>query len=308
MESKIYLAIDKSLIIEGMKLNFSIFVHSSNEEIICLKENGSSLTSDDIVIIDSAKILYIDESEHSDYKNFLNTREEIENIKLSHKPSIIYEKASYIIKDLFNNPEKLACYESSKEIVNYFLETILDDDFKIKSLMDVATFDYYEHTHSINVSIYSLCFGAYLELHPDTLHELGEAALLFDIGKSKIDTTILNKKSSLTQREFQEIKKHPDLGYTICMNLGIDNKNILQGIRYHHEKIDGTGYPSGLKGNDIPLFARIIGMFDVFDALTSRRTYKDAMSTFEAIKFMKLKMNNHIDIKLLNKMIEMFRN
>ncbi|WP_415396386.1 HD-GYP domain-containing protein [Sulfurimonas sp. CS5] len=311
MKSTKYLAIDKNIISEGISLKFNIFMLSSDEEMYCIKENGICFTRDDKVIISSADILYVDEAQHNEYEEFyetfLETQEELKNIKLDKKPSVAYKHASNVLSNLFSNPEDLGNYESSKEVVNQMLETILDDDFTIKSIMDITTHDYYTHTHSINVSIYALCLGAYLKMQPETLSALGEAALLHDLGKSKVDPAIITKNGILTDREFHEVKKHSELGYKLGLKLGINNNDVLDGIRYHHEKMDGTGYPSGLKGSDIPFFARIICICDIFDALTSRRTYKEAMTTFEAIKLMKLTMKNHVDIKLLNKMIMLFR-
>ncbi|WP_294965053.1 HD-GYP domain-containing protein [Sulfurimonas sp.] len=308
MKSTKYLAIDKSIITEGISLEFNIFMLSSDKEMNCFKENGICFTHDDKVIVDSADVVYVEEDQHNEYEIFYeNFSEELKDIKLDHKPAVTYKHASNVLNKLFANPEALGNYESSKEIVNEMIDTILDDDFTIKSLMDIATHDYYTHTHSINVSIYALSLGAYMKMQPETLSELGEAALLHDLGKSKVDSAIITKDGALTDREFHEVKKHSDIGYKLGLTLGINNKNILDGIRYHHEKMDGTGYPSRLKDHDIPLFARIIAVCDIFDALTSRRTYKGAMSTFEAIKLMKLEMNNHVDVKLLNKMIMMFR-
>ena len=106
---------------------------------------------------------------------------------------------------------------------------------------------------------------------------------------------------------FNKVKKHPELGFHLAVSMGIKNQDTLHGIRHHHEKMDGSGYPSGLRGNSIPIYARIVGLCDVFDALTSKRSYKEAMTTFEALKLIKTNMNNHIDMKLLNEMIKMFK-
>ena len=311
MKSTKYLAIDKNIISEGISLEFNIYTLASDENMNCFKKSDTCFTSHDKAIINSEKILYVDQAHYKEYEKyyhtFLNSIEKLENIKLNSKPAILYEHASNVLNDLFNNPETLSNYSSCKEVVNEMIATISDDEFTIKSLMDIVTLDYFTQTHSINVSIYALSLGSYLKMQPETLSELGESALLHDLGKSKIDPMIINKNGILTDTEFNEIKKHSELGYKIGVKLGIKNTNVLEGIRYHHEKMDGTGYPSRLKGTEIPLFARIIGICDIFDALTSRRTYKEAMSTFEAIKHMKLKMNKHVDVKLLDKMIKMFQ-
>jgi HD-GYP domain-containing protein (c-di-GMP phosphodiesterase class II) len=87
--------------------------------------------------------------------------------------------------------------------------------------------------------------------------------------------------------------------------MGITDKRILSGIRSHHEKLDGMGYPDRLKDKEISLFARIIAVCDVFDALTTKRTYKDAMSSFAAIKIMKNQMSEHLDMRLINSLVQM---
>ena len=89
------------------------------------------------------------------------------------------------------------------------------------------------------------------------------------------------------------------------MNLGITDERILSGIRHHHEKLTGDGYPDKLKGDEISYFARIIGVCDVFDALTTKRSYKDPMSTFESIKLMKEAMKGHLDFDIVNSLIRM---
>jgi len=229
------------------------------------------------------------------------------HMSIEEKSAVVYTQATKAMDDLFKNPENLAHYKSAKKSVKDLVSTVLDDNFTVRSLMKLATHDYYTHTHSLNVSIYSVSLGFYLGLNKSELKELGEAALLHDLGKSKIDSHIINKNGKLTIDEFEEMKHHSAYGYDLSVHIGTDNKKILDGIKYHHEKMDGTGYPDGLKGEEIPMYARIIGVCDIFDALSSRRSYKDGMPTFEVLKFMKTEMKEHVDMKLLNKMILMFK-
>ncbi len=144
-------------------------------------------------------------------------------------------------------------------------------------------------------------------LKKEELNLLGKAALLHDLGKSKIEPDIVNKNGSLSEKEFLAMKMHPAFGYEIAKKMGIDNKDILDGIRHHHEKLDGRGYPDGLKDSEIGLFARIIGVCDVFDALTTQRSYKKAMRSIDALRLMKEDMKNHLDADILNTFIKMLR-
>ena len=111
-----------------------------------------------------------------------------------------------------------------------------------------------------------------------TLHIIG---FLHDIGKIAIDESILNKKGRLTDEEFEQIKLHPEIGCRIIRS-SYEITEISEGILSHHERWNGTGYPKGLKGADIPLYARIIAIADSYDAMTSVRTYRNSLSGQEA--------------------------
>jgi HD-GYP domain-containing protein (c-di-GMP phosphodiesterase class II) len=208
---------------------------------------------------------------------------------------------------MFKDPERLASYSEVKDIVTNMVSTILDDDFMISSFISILSTNYYTHTHSLNVSVYSICLGKHLGLVESELEELGISALLHDLGKSKIKDEIINKNGTLTEYEFNEIKKHPLLGWLLAKRLSITNKNILSGIRNHHERMDGNGYPDKLKDKDIHIFAKIIGVCDVFDALTTKRVYKDAVSTFETLIMMKKEMSRHLDVTLVDEFIKIFK-
>jgi len=124
------------------------------------------------------------------------------------------------------------------------------------------------------------------------------SGLLHDIGKISIDTKILNKPSSLTDLEFDEIKKHPMIAFQIleASEIFSDVKDI---VKYHHEKMDGTGYPERIMGDAIPLGARIVAIADVFDSLTSERSYRKAMSVEEALLIIKKGSGTHFDADLV---------
>ena len=314
MTSIKYIPIDKNIIFEGASFNFSIyFPPKSNNLIKCFKKEGLTVSLDDTYVINDVSCLYIEEDSKIHYDDFykIYTSNVIENQtvneKFSTKTEALYSNASMALNNLFKDPTSLKNYKDSQVVVSGLVSTILDDDFTIKTIMDIAAYDYSTHTHSINVSIYALSLGLFLGLSEDSLRQLGEAGLLHDLGKSKINIEIINKKGKLEEQEFKEMQNHSTFGYELALQIGIENNSVLEAIKYHHEKMDGSGYPDALDGDKIPLFARVIAICDIFDALTSKRSYKEAMTTFDALKLMKIKMNTHLDIKLLNKMIMMFR-
>ncbi|MBI4831577.1 MAG: response regulator, partial [Candidatus Lindowbacteria bacterium] len=146
--------------------------------------------------------------------------------------------------------------------------------------------DQFTKGHTDRVSSLAASLGEYIGLSPEDISTLGKGGILHDIGKIGIKDTILNKPGRLTAEEFEEIKKHPETGEKICYPLH-SLQPVLPIIKHHHEKYDGSGYPSGLVGEDIPLLARIMAIVDVYDALTSRRAYRDAMAHTEAMEILR---------------------
>lgn len=172
------------------------------------------------------------------------------------------------------------------------------------SIFDLKSYDDYTYNHSLGVAVISIAIGTALHLSRQELCELGICALMHDIGKTKIPIEIINKPGKLTKEEFDVIKKHPALGaeYMTNNNLGIDR--IREGILSHHEKYDGTGYPNGQAGKDIPLFGRIISVADVFDALTSLRPYHMPTPPKDGIEYIMGGSGKSFDIQVVRAFLQ----
>ena len=136
--------------------------------------------------------------------------------------------------------------------------------------------DSYTRGHSDRVSAYSVLIGKYLSLSEEELENLKIGGLFHDVGKIGISDTILLKNGKLTDEEYTEIKSHPIIGFNILNNSEMF-KNIIPFVKYHHERFDGKGYPEGLSGESIPYMARIAAIADSFDAMSSKRVYRDSM-------------------------------
>ena len=144
--------------------------------------------------------------------------------------------------------------------------------------------DDYTYHHSIGCSIWSVALGRQLGLQKAELRSLAIGGLLFDVGKLKLNKAILTSKKRLTDLEFQKIKQHVQIGTELLKDSGIINQDILNIVAFHHERHNGKGYPNGLAGDDIPVFARIAAIVDCYDAITSHRYYAKALPPAEAIK------------------------
>jgi len=160
--------------------------------------------------------------------------------------------------------------EASQKLEQAYMESIETLRYTVEAK------DPYTRGHSDRVSEYSVLIGKYLGLSDDELHTLKIGGLFHDIGKIGIPDSILLKPGKLTPDEYSEIKNHPAIGVHILSNAAIFS-NIIPIVKHHHERYDGLGYPSKLKGDDIPYLARIAAVADTFDAMTSRRTYRDSL-------------------------------
>lgn len=135
--------------------------------------------------------------------------------------------------------------------------------------------DPYTAYHSENVAYYAVCIAKEMKLKRKQCGHIYIGGLLHDIGKIGVPEAILNKPSKLTKEEYEVIKQHPLIGYEMVKHISCFQKNgVLDMILFHHERYDGTGYPHGLQGSDIPLAARIMAVADSFDVMTSRRVYR----------------------------------
>lgn len=220
------------------------------------------------------------------------------SISLSDKSKLIYDTSSKIINDLLKKPESKEAIERSKSLVTSTINIILNDDASIKSMMEIGSHDYYTYTHSVDVAVFSLGFANYLNFSYNDISNIGNAAMFHDIGKSKIPSEIIDKKGKLNTAEFSIIKQHPLYSYEILQFHGETNEDILRPVRNHHEKVRGNGYPDNLLGHQIHDFAKIVAIADIFSALTTKRSYKNAYHSFEALQLIKTKMIEDIDKNL----------
>jgi HD-GYP domain-containing protein (c-di-GMP phosphodiesterase class II) len=163
--------------------------------------------------------------------------------------------------------------------------------------------DSYTSGHCDRVSDMSVRIGESMGLEQRELLRLKWSAKLHDIGKIGIPEAILTKEGKLTEEEYAVIKQHPELGRRILNDIP-DADTILGGVMHHHERLDGKGYPYGLSGDQIGMQARIIAVSDVWDALTSRRSYRDAISHNEALNIMQSGRGSHFDPVVLDHFIK----
>ncbi|MCY6353732.1 HD-GYP domain-containing protein [Clostridium sp. ZS2-4] len=207
--------------------------------------------------------------------------------KLNEKETVFGElsrKLDDICRKIEQNP-KISLTEL-RNLQQNMLEGSKDYGVTMRSIINDREVDEYIYRHSINVGILSHMLGKWIGLSNTELTLLTYAGMLHDIGKIRIDSTILNKKGRLTTEEFRVVKKHTVIGYEIVKQIPYMDEVVSMGVLMHHERCDGSGYPLRLKNDKIHPYGKIIAIADEFDAMTSNRTYKSKKSLFEVLEIM----------------------
>ena len=173
-----------------------------------------------------------------------------------------------------SNSENKRLYELISKEYNEEIEGSKSVIISLANIIEAK--DAYTDGHTRRVSAISLALGKEIDLKPNELEILEISGMIHDVGKVGVPEQILNKPGKLTEEEFEIVKKHPEIGERICIPIGAFKK-FLGPIRHHHEKLNGKGYPDGLRGNEIDVITRILTIVDIFDALYSDRPYRRKM-------------------------------
>lgn len=171
-------------------------------------------------------------------------------------------------------------------IANNIVDEVKTNETIVLQTINLSSYDNYTYSHSVNVDILSVVLGIALGFTDNELKMLSQAALLHDIGKTCIPIDIINKPGKLTDEEYEIVKEHTTHGYYMLFENNDLSSVTRNAILSHHENEDGTGYPRGIKGDKIHKFAKIIHIADVYDALTAKRVYKEAMNPADALEYL----------------------
>jgi diguanylate cyclase (GGDEF)-like protein/putative nucleotidyltransferase with HDIG domain len=222
------------------------------------------------------------------------------------------DAALYYSKQTGKNRTNVACEAAFSEVFqagsvkNRDVEdskAVLETIYSLASTVDAKDSSTFEH--SKKVCRYASQIAEYMGFNPEGMDRIRAASLLHDIGKISIPDQILMKNGPLTLDERQIVQAHPNLGVAIIQHITC-LRSCLAGIQYHHERYNGSGYPSGLKGDNIPLDARILAVADSFDAMTSPRPYRNALSHGEAIEELQCCLGTQFDPQIVNAFVAIF--
>lgn len=252
-------------------------------------EELEAFLSDDREVIESGKIKFIPEECNHDYngtKRILETIKIPFNTQITDKPAILgvardITEEKKVRKQLEDNFQQLKAHSDEIDKLNMELEEFQQEIVHIMIRM-LEIHDDYTKGHSENVAELSRLIAIELKLSEKEIKQTYWAGILHDIGKTVVPKEILNKKSELTENEYDITKNHPVWGHKVLKN-SKQLSSIANFVLYHHEKWDSSGYPVGLKEDEIPLISQILSIADTWDAMTSKRSYRDPLSYNEAI-------------------------
>lgn len=284
---------------EGMVLDRDVYMFDSKTSKVAMLRAGGVLTKAYIDKLSDMGILGVYIQSHQDElpqsRDFATVKPDMK------KEAISRIKTAYSLfnNTTFNNVHVDSIKETS-DIARQLVDTLVNNKGIFVNVEDLRLYDDYTYNHSLGVAILSIAIGLSLSLKRTELYELSLCALLHDIGKMGVPIEIISKPTRLTVEEYNIVKTHPMLGAQFAIRQNITNKAICSGILTHHERYDGTGYPHGLVGENIPLFGRIISVADVYDALTSARPYREPSAAPEAIEYIMGASGKAFDINVVS--------
>jgi HD-GYP domain-containing protein (c-di-GMP phosphodiesterase class II) len=260
------------------------------------------------LIENGVKTLYVTDEDAGQYYDYVDrTVGQVlasDTVTPEEKSLVLYETSQSLIKSSFEQPESPLIMSANKKVVAHTVSTITAEPKMLRTMVSMFSFDYSLYSHCVHVSV--LGTGLALETgswSEDEVRNLALGFLLHDIGKCRVSPEILRKPGMLSPFEARQMERHPELGVDLMSQHQTLHPAVMEVIRTHHERLDGSGYPRHLPSSSIPLESRICSVADVFDAFTSHRSYKPAMTGFEALKTILAKMTSELDDEIVHLLV-----
>ena len=307
-----FVDIELDLLEPNREYDFFIYAQSPKAGRVVVLEAGKPLEPDvRDKLLQSGTDVSIRRDQEADYRLYL---ENLLNNAISERPDdpsackMAMELTRKCMARLFEQVD-LEAIHMAERAVRATTRLILASDRAMYTLLRLAKHDPYTYTHCCNVGLFALALTKQLIQKGASfrIHQLATAFYFHDIGKSEVGLDVLNKPGPLDEPEWLEMKRHPEAGLAILQNQNVLTPEARYVVSQHHEHYDGSGYPEGLKGEEIHLFARICCIADVYDALTSDRPYRTKMSPVEAVQLMWRKMGPYFQTDLIQIFLEMFK-
>ena len=284
----------------------SLFIRTGQNYVL-YKSNGRDFSENDHERLskNGVEFVYVAKSDVDVINSYMEASAErilkSDLLNAKAKGKMIYQTSINFVDDIFNNPDKSADLNRTKNLIENLMLFLSDNPDAINSLETVMTHNYHTFVHSLQVaSLTLLMHSEAYTLSRDEMLDVGTGAILHDFGKIFVPQDILNKCGKLSDEEIEILKRHPEDGYSFLQNKGVLSPVSLSIVRLHHERCNGSGYPLGLEFRDIPRSAQVTGVADVYCSLTTSNTGTKTMPPHIAVQLMRNQMKELFSPFLLN--------
>lgn len=252
--------------------------------------------------------LYVKTTQREQYRRYLETNLpsmlKDPTIDSEAKAEVLHSCAQGLMREIFENPYLDGGIRRCRDVVRNSIDFIFSERSSLRHLIESASRDYNNYTHSVNGCILGIALAMRMGFKGTRhLNEFGRGALLRDVGMSQVDQAILDSPGKLTDEQRKVIQAHPRAGEQFLVEHGEASPIVMELIRHHHERMNGSGYPDGIYGDDLSPMVRILSIVDVFDALTTDRPHRDALTSFDALQLMSREMVQELDQDILREFI-----
>lgn len=251
--------------------------------------------------------VYIREGEEDEIEGDIETPpevvEKIEKIKVADRAKVrlsesVKKRVSEGVRYLYSNPASDGFTSAANSISSELMRAITENDALAVDISTLKVSDEYTFKHSVDVATMAMIIAKKRGMDEKQVYQIGISGLLHDLGKSEIPNELLNKPGRLTDEEFAIMKNHPLLGYQILKDKQDIAPEIKMGVLQHHEKTNGCGYPMGVEASKIHLYARMLSIADIYDALVTERPYKKAFTPRDAVEMI-MAMTGELDFDMI---------
>ena len=303
-----YVAVPLECLVPGGPLGFQVFLKVDNRYVLIQgrDERFDVVKRDHLLALQQATV-FIQVQDQPRYHEHVeaNLRRIVRDSGLNEteKAKIVYDSIQVVVRDLLKNPLDPRLPQRAQEASEAAVDFVLSGRKSFLSFLTGCSLDYQTYSHSVHVSMYAIGLGHRLGWPPELLSEMGAGVLIHDVGKTRVDEKILTKPGPLTEAEWDVMRRHPRWGLELVERSDGVTALMKDIVLHHHEKLDGSGYPDRLRGEQISPAVRAVTICDIFDAVTSHRPYKKALPSFDALKQIQSDMRGKIDFQLLTQFI-----
>ncbi len=289
---------------------FSVYLKQGNDYVLyASRDETFTEKHKQMLHANGVKHVYAKAEHRADFQQYvednLGTILNDDSIPAKERSKVLYRASSSLMEETFSKKLPEALGKEHFQRVGGFVRKsarFLANEKSLKTMAQFISHDYKTFTHCVNVFIYAMTIMSTYDLDEKEAFNCGMGAILHDLGKARISKNILNKPGKLTDEERAEVNNHSLYGVALSTHADLD-RTAFNCILFHHEKLDGTGYPAKLEGTDIPLPVRVVTVADIYDAITSHRPYAAGVSPFQALRIMRDDMGAGLDKDVMKRFI-----